>query len=110
MASNENRNFFLRCWSGSARLWQAYWLVGVVGQLFVMLLLALAGVLFWHSPHDNLWFNPAATSIVIAWLVFSGVSIWRCAPNASMPAWGALARTVLVLSIAYGAYAVWRAL
>jgi hypothetical protein len=109
MTSNKNPGFFLRCWTGTARLWQAYWLLGVAGQLFIMLLLALAGTLFWHSPKDDFWFNPTACAVVIAWVIFSGVSIWRCAPNASMPAWGALARTVLILSVAYGAYAVWRA-
>jgi hypothetical protein len=110
MARNNKPGFFLRCWSGTARLWQAYWLVGVLGQLLVMLLLMLVGVLFWHSPRDNIWFNSVCVVVVLVWSVFSGVSIWRCAPNASQPAWGALARAILILSIAYGAFAVWQAL
>jgi len=88
MAINRNPGFFLRCWNGSARLWQAYWLVGVIGQLFVILLLQLSDTLFWHGPQDNFWVKPAAAAVFIVWPIFSGVSIWRCAPNASMPAWG----------------------
>jgi hypothetical protein len=110
MASNANQSFFVRCWGGSARLWQAYWLVGVVGYLFIMLLLALAGVVLWRGPQDNLWFNSGAFVVVVGYLVFSGVSIWRCSPNSSNAAWGALARTVLILSIVVGAIGVWRAL
>jgi len=110
MASNASQSFLARCWGGSARLWQAYWLVGVAGYLFIMLLLELAGVLLWRGPQDNLWFNSAAFVVVVAYLVFSGVSIWRCSPNSSSAAWGALARTVLILSIVVGAIGVWRAL
>ena len=110
MARNKNPGFFLRCWGGSARLWQAYWLVGVLGQFVVLLLLLAIGMLFWQSPQDTLWYDSVCAVVVIVWSVFSGVSIWRCAPNASQPAWGAIARTILILSVAYGAYAVWHAL
>ena len=110
MATDKNPGFFLRCWIGGTRLWQAYWLVGVLGQICAMLLVALLGTLFWHSPQDNLWFNSVGAAILVGWSVFSGVSIWRCAPNTSQPTWGALARVVLIMSVAYGVYGVWRAL
>ena len=110
MATDRKLGFFHRCWSGGARLWQAYWLVGVLGQICAMLLVALIGMFLWHSPQDNLWFNSVGAVILLGWAVFSGVSIWRCAPNASHPVWGALARIVLILSVLYGFYAAWQAL
>jgi len=110
MATDKNRSFFFRCWSGHARLWQAYWLIGGLGQLCAMLLVALVGTIFWHNPQDSLWFNLVGAVIIVGWSIFSAVSIWRCAPNASQPAWGALARVVIIMSVAYGVYAVWRVL
>ena len=110
MATDKNPGFFLRCWIGRARLWQAYWLVGVLGQTFAMLLVVLLGTLLWHSPQDNLWFNSVGAAILVGWSVFAAVSIWRCAPNTSQPVWGAIARVVLVMSVDYGVYAAWRAL
>jgi len=110
ISADRKSNFIKRCWTGTARLWQAYWLVGVLGQFVVMLLWTAVTYPFWRGPQDNWWTYIVGAVLFLAYLIFASVSIWRCAPNASNPAWGALAKTVLVLSWVYGLFSVWRVL
>ena len=110
IATDKRANFLSRCWAGSARLWQAYWLVGVLGQIIVLALLTVIGMFLWNWPEHTSWFDPFSAVVLLAWMAFASVSIWRCAANCSNPAWGALAKTVVVLSVAYGAFTLWRAL
>jgi hypothetical protein len=110
VVADKKQHFFRRCWSGSARLWQAYWLVGVLGQ-FVVLFLAFAITYpFWRGPQDNLWSTVVFLVLMLVYVVFASVSVWRCAPNANNQVWGALARTLVVLSLLCGAVLFWRAL
>ena len=110
IATDKKANFFRRCWAGTARLWQAYWLVGVLGQFAVLLLCFAVTYPFWRGPQDNWWSDELSAVLLLGYLAFASVSIWRCAHNANNPVWGALARTIVVLSWASGLFAIWRAL
>ncbi|MGY3265569.1 hypothetical protein [Lysobacter sp. HA35] len=103
------KGFFRRCWSGETKLWQAYWLVGVAGQLAALLICFAVTYPFWCGPQDNWWSDGLSGVVLISYAVYASVSIWRCAPNASSGIWSALARAVLVLSLAAAALGLWRA-
>jgi ABC-type transport system involved in cytochrome c biogenesis permease component len=93
-------NFFARCWSGKARLWQAFWLCGVAGKFLLIAFIAALAPLVWHGQEDNMLVDVLFGGMLIAFLIFSSVSIWRCAPNVSLAPLGALARVVVVFSLA----------
>src|SRR5579885_472475 len=109
IAPAKKLNFFVRCWMGQARLWQAYWLVGVLGQFVVLLLCWAITYPFWRGPQDNWWSDGIFLLVFLTYLVFASVSIWRCAPNANNPVWGAIARALLVMSWLYGLFSIWKA-
>ena len=94
-------SFLARCWRGQARLWQAFWLVSMLGgvalvALFVLIakLVAGDGVL-----EDVLW--TCVRVFGVALLVFSLVSVWRCAFNTNYHFAGIAARAYVAFVIAY---------
>ncbi|GAB3362025.1 hypothetical protein GCM10027430_36140 [Lysobacter tyrosinilyticus] len=94
-------NIFRRCWQGSARLWQAYWLIGIAGQI---MLLAGAAVLAiaWSSVLSATSLASIAQLVLLplylGYMAFSWICIWRCAHNVDNPAWGGLARALVGFS------------
>ena len=74
-------------WEGQASLASAYWLLWILGIILVSL------------PAYFLFKNQAGPVIVVIFLfvyltyvVFAGVSVWRCAWNTRWKGWGYLAR------------------
>jgi predicted permease len=76
-------------------LWKAFWLVGLLGQ--VISLFAIAAVSFFVLRFLLAPLAIYALSVVafLAAAVFASVSVWRCAPNAKLPQFGALARVIV---------------
>lgn len=92
-------SWFRSLWNGRARLWQAFWLVAVLGYwlcVFVMLALLRAA----ESLGLNVVVVTVAASLwFLAIIVFSCVCVWRCAGNTSHEAMTALAKVWVVVSI-----------
>jgi len=104
-------NFFRRCWTGSARLWQAYWYLGFVGQFAAVILCVAITYPFWRGPQDSWWIDGLAAALLFAYELFASVSIWRCARNVSISAIGKLVRVaVVVLWGSIAALVIWAAL
>lgn len=89
-------NLIGKFWRGEKPLWQAYWLVGIGGQALFFLVLPSS-----PGPGTNIWF-----CLSTAYIIWSFVSIWRCAENASHPFWKYVARGMILL----GAFALLKAL
>lgn len=96
---NNNQNFLSRCWTGKARLWQAFWICGIAGKFLVFGIIAAIGPLIWHGPKDNMLTNILLGGLFLAYLIFALVSVWRCSPNVGLVPLGALAKVFVVLSI-----------
>jgi hypothetical protein len=97
---DQKQPFLLRCWKGTARLWQAFWIVFVGGyvSLGVLTFTVVSSV-----PASESRGAIAATILVaalfaLALLIFSTVSIWRCAKNTDLQIakFGAKAVVILV--------------
>ncbi|MET3106467.1 hypothetical protein AAKU67_004028 [Oxalobacteraceae bacterium GrIS 2.11] len=102
-------NFFTNCWSGNAKLWQAFWIGAIAGKILTILLCALIGFLIWKGPQDNILVDLVLIPFLLSYLVFASVSVWRCASNTDTGALGGLARVWVVFSIAIWALMVIRA-
>jgi hypothetical protein len=90
--------FLVRCWSGQARLWQAFWLCGVVGYILCGILIGALFTLLVHSPQDRILGYVVVTFPTFLFLIFISVSIWRCAPNVTLAPIGTFARVLVMLS------------
>jgi hypothetical protein len=92
-------NFFRRCWQGSARLWQAFWLVGVIGKLILVTVVTLGAFMVAQGPWDGAVTYGLFVPMMAGYLVYASVSVWRCAPNAGHALWGYAARTIVVVVV-----------
>lgn len=79
-------------WQGRASLASAYWLVGTLG-LGIMAGLAVLTKMFVPA------LLPIAALLIIAFLIFAWVSIWRCWRNTRTPIWGYVARGMVVIYV-----------
>lgn len=97
-------------WKGHEPCWVAYWIFGVVlTNLFNFVgekTLPADPLVEVSTARMSLAVIVAV--LFIAHIVFMSVAIWRCAPNASHPLWTFLARTLLVLGLIFGGFAVFR--
>jgi hypothetical protein len=111
LAVEAKSNFFHRCWAGSARLWQAYWLVGLLGQFAVVMLFVAITYPFWRGPQDSWWADGLVAFLIFAYELFASVSIWRCSKNVSISVLGKLARiAVVVFWVSLAGIITWAAL
>ena len=81
-------------WRGEARLASAFWLLGIAGGFAIGLAVRLAETL---APRDEM-LRTSAGLVLLAYSVFTWVSVWRCAKNTSWIGWAYLARGCVVLS------------
>ena len=88
-------------WEGQASLVSAYWLLWVlVPVVFVLLETVVFGSLFKYREIQDLQAIDGILYFVsLAYLVFAGVSVWRCAWNTSWKGWGYIARTIVVFPV-----------
>ncbi len=87
-----------RYWNGRAPLWKAFWLVGVLGQVLVLLGIGLASWVLRPILSALLIYGFAVLALM-AMSVFASVSVWRCAVNAKQPPLGGLARVVVAFYV-----------
>lgn len=98
---NELEFFFLNYWYGEEKLWKAFWLIGILGRILVatfVIIFALIGKsigLTWSIAILSFLF----ISIYIIW---SFVSIWRCAFNTQNKNWGYVARIFISMDLLIG--------
>ncbi len=87
-------------WNGKRPLSQAFWLVWIVGGVFVgtILWLPLIVGLNWF-PNSLVAFVALASIIVGAYQIFCFVSVWQCAVNVKARVWMVVARILVVLSV-----------
>jgi hypothetical protein len=94
--------FFLRHWRGHARLWSAYWIIGILGRIAVLAVwflcdwITIKGTLL--TPIGDAALILGLDLLTVSWFVFAMVCIWRCAPNVRWQTWGVLARLLVIIS------------
>ena len=81
-------------WQGRASLASAFWLVGTVGFWLMSGILVLTQMLV---PDLRL----EVASLMIGFLVFAWVSIWRCWRNTQTRLWGYVARLFVVMNVLF---------
>ena len=79
-------------WKGKAPLASAYWLIGTLGFWLVYGAVVLTRMVL---PV----LMPLAWAVMVAFLIFAWVSIWRCWQNTRWPVWGQVARGVVVMNV-----------
>jgi hypothetical protein len=67
-AKDPPRNFFLRFWQGKARLWQAFWLVGVLGKLLVVTSVTVGSFMIWRGPQDDALLYGLCMPVLVSYL------------------------------------------
>jgi len=94
-ARREHENSTLAAhWQGKASLASAFWLVGKTGFLLMVGVLILIRMLI---P----MLVPVGAGLMVAFLIFAWVSIWRCWRNTQTPLWGYLARMLVAVYVLY---------
>lgn len=91
-----SHNFLVRCWKGSAPLWQAFWLCGIGGAIVVLMVVpsAISAASLAAVPSRVLF-----ASSVIAYASFASISIWRCAGTKEISPLQALAKVYAIVSL-----------
>ena len=81
-----------RAWRGQERLWKVFWLYNfLLGSAVIAAIDAV--------PAEQVVLVIFILVTALAWAVWVGVSLWRCAFNSSWRGWGYIARGLVVLSV-----------
>ena len=96
-------NFILNYWSGKEKLWKAFWLIGIVGRIFVAFFIIIFSLI---GNSIGLTWSVAILSLlfVLIYIIWSFVSIWRCAFNTQNNNWGYVARIFISMDLFVGIY------
>ena len=108
VTTKPSQNFFKRCWQGSARLWQAFWLVGVLGKLLVVTIGFLGSFMITGAFQNDALVGVLLVPLLLGYLVFASVSVWRCAHNTSHIIWGVVARIIVVIVVVVWVLSAWQ--
>ena len=94
-------NFILNYWSGKEKLWKAFWLIGIVGRIFVAFFIIIFSLI---GNSIGLTWSVAILSLlfVLIYIIWSFVSIWRCAFNTQNKNWGYVARIFISMDLLIG--------
>ena len=84
-------HFLQRCFHGQAALWKVYWLAGVAGSWVIATIVI-------NLIHFDLFPPLLGIVVMLAYGIWVGISIWRCAFNTSWKGWGYAARAVIVFT------------
>ena len=100
---NDFEKFFLSYWRGEKKLWEAFWLIGILGKIIVAALIILFSIIF---TSIGLTWSISVLSIIfmLSYIAWSFVSIWRCAFNVTNKNWGYVARLFISLDLIAGLY------
>ena len=93
----------LSYWNGKQKLWKAFWLIGILGRIIVATIIILFSTIF---TSIGLTWSIKILSIIfmISYVIWSFVSIWRCAFNVKNKNWGYVARLFITLDVIAGLY------
>ena len=96
-------NFILNYWSGKEKLWKAFWLIGIVGRIFVAFFIVIFSLI---GKSIGLTWSVAILSVlfVLIYIILAFVSIWRCAFNTQNNNWGYVARIFISMDLFVGIY------
>jgi ABC-type transport system involved in cytochrome c biogenesis permease component len=108
LTTQPSKNFFKRCWQGSARLWQAFWLVGVLGMLLVVTVGFLGSFMLMGAFQSDALVGVLLLPLLLGYLVFASVSVWRCSHNTNHSTWGVVARIIVVIVVLVWGLAAWQ--
>ena len=100
---NDFEKLFLSYWYGEKKLWKAFWLIGMLGRIIVATIIILFSTIF---TSIGLTWSIKILSIIfmISYVIWSFVSIWRCAFNVKNKNWGYVARLFITLDVIAGLY------
>lgn len=90
--NNARRGGAARFWRGEDRLWKAFWLLWVLGWWAV----GTIAVLFQNAGGLPSYAGP---TVLLLYMIWAGVGVWRCAFNVEWRGWGYIARSVVVLFV-----------
>ncbi len=85
----QDEHYIISSWQGLEPLWKAYWIN------FVFINYAVGNLIERNLPED-LAYQLVALLVLILCLVWTVVSVWRCAKNTSHKYWGYLARFIVI--------------
>jgi hypothetical protein len=86
-------------WQGNEKLWKVFWLYNTL--LGSALLYAMD-----YSARLGTIVEVAIYLVVLVWVVWVAVGLWRCAFNTQWRIWGYLARGAVILTVAGGILAI----
>ena len=102
------RNAFAQAWLGLAPLWEAFWLIGVVGHALVLLTTDFLLGLVPRSILNQSAMIWSGTEWVayLSYAVFSSICIWRCACNTRATVWTVLSRIAVTFNASFVAFGI----
>ena len=80
-------------WKGEVKLWKVFWLYNFILGSALIYAMDYAG-------NFGLVVEIVVYLIVLIWVVWIVVALWRCAFNASWKGWGYITRGLLVVCLA----------
>lgn len=108
------KKVFIEFWHGQRALWQAFWLVFVLGQIIFIIISGYIFWLFFDGPFQgNFLIKVSVLPSCIVWLIFivyASVSVWRCGRKTAMALWTWSSRILIIAYLirqVYGVYEVW---
>ncbi|MBW1846715.1 MAG: hypothetical protein JRI53_00125 [Deltaproteobacteria bacterium] len=108
------KKLLIEFWQGQRPLWQAFWLLFVLGQILILLISAFIFWVFIEGPFQNIF--SVEVSVIpsgMVWLTFilyASLSVWRCAKITKMAVWTWSSRIFIIAYLirqVYGVYEVW---
>ena len=73
-------NFIRKFWQGKLKLWHSFWLVGFIGGIIVgKIIVFIEEKIFSSYSQSPFEFSLRGKLLVIVWIIFSTVGIWRSA-------------------------------
>ena len=99
-------NLIKSFWKGERQLWQAFWLLFILGYLALLVItasiyIALKDILSYRILDViNLVLN-------VPFLIYASIATWRCSKNTKWTIWTWLARCIIILIILRNAYGVY---
>ena len=79
-------NFIKNFWNGKIKLWQSFWLVGVIGGIIVgNIIIFIEESIFSNITQSTTEISIRSKILILIWLIFYTVGIWRSAENYNGP-------------------------
>ena len=94
-------SFLLNYWNGKKKLWQAFWLIGIFGRILLAIFIVIFTLI---GKAIGLTWSIGILSLIfiLIYIIWSFVSIWRCAFNVKNRIWGHIARVFISMDLFLG--------